>query len=126
MGEWGNKEGLPSMDGWMDGWTGGLRLSLREHNNNSADPMDGEFPVTSPSLRPPSPPLSLAAAVDHLPNSELSKPSCNTGGNSGGRRRRRWHGSNCGRRATLRQSVRGRRGNQISLGGPASLTLYRS
>ena len=62
----------------------------------------------------------LADAVDHLPNSELSKPS-NTGGNSGGRHRRRRR-----RRATLRQSVRGRRGNQISLGGPASLALYRS
>ena len=94
---------------------GGLRLFLQEPNNNSADPIDSEFPGTSPpSLGP------LADAVDHLPNSELSKPSSNTGGNSGGRRRRRR------RRATLRQSVRGRRGNQISLGGPASLALYRS
>ena len=96
---------------------GGLRLFLQEPNNNSADPIDSEFPGTSP----PSPRSSCRRdAVDHLPNSELSKPSSNTGGNSGGRRRRRR------RRATLRQSVRGRRGNQISLGGPASLALYRS
>ena len=89
---------------------GGLRLFLQEPNNNSADPIDSELPGTSPpSVRLPTP-LTICRTVSCQNRATLVATRAAAAVAA----------------PSLRQSVRGRRGNQISLGGPASLALYRS